>query len=369
VYNKRGETVKGFAHKAVWRAAPALGRGAGQLDSRWAAGYTWAGRDRFRPALEWGLSQIDRQEDRLRQVRIAWLGFVLLVGFLMPVVVERGWPRRPALYFPNFELAGDVHLPGFLQFMAFYPALAGVMVTFFAFAGGRVPRSLGLIATGAIPFVVFAFADNVHAGLPRAMRSGAASFGWAMLFAYVGSAGVFVACRWVRWREKNVLGPVLGAAAGVCYLLSLFAPVGRGGTWASLGFGAVVRPMLRDETFLLGMCVVTQMACLVAASVICVGGFWLRRRSAAATARWAFGFLVASIIACTLGVLAQIFPAIPAHLRGYAVLTGISLAAKLSACILGSLLVLPVGLADLVVNVTDMRSARTTQRDSRERTT
>jgi len=342
---------------------------AGQLDTRRAASYIWAGRDSLRPALKWGPNQIDRQEDRSRQIRIAWLGIILLVGFLMPVVVERGWPRRPALYFPNFELAEDVHLPGFVEFLAFYPALGGAAVTFFAFAGGKVLRSLGLIATGAIPFVVFAFADSVHAGLPATMRAGAASFGWVMLFAYIASAGVFVASRSVYYRERSLVGTALGAAGGAFYLVCLLASVGPGQSWTALGFGAVVRPMLQDETFLLGVCVVTQMACLVGASLICIAGFCLRRRrSPTTTMKWAFGFLVASIIACTLGVLAQILPAIPAHLRGYAVLTGISLIAKLSACILGSLLVLPVGLADLAVNVTDIRRARTTRRDGREGT-
>ena len=287
--------------------------------------------------------------DEVRRRRIAGLGVILLVGFLMPVILEGGWPRRPAPYFVNLDLTVGENTPGFLAFLAVYPGLAGLAVAFFGVVTKRAVRSLALIVVGLVPVLVLNSVKVPLEVAPGALREAAPSLAVIMLVLFAGTTGVFAAGRAVRYGRASS-GLLVGACAGLAYLAGQFVPVGEGNYVAALPVGVVSGLLRHDATFVLATALLAQTLCLGVACVLCIAAV---RRPAPSRdqliATWGFGWLLASICFCVLGYSAQVFQGIPVHLRSGPALTAVTVAAKLCCCVLLPFLLVPLGAADLLI--------------------
>ena len=287
--------------------------------------------------LEAHLAGVD---ERRRKGAIICLGIVLLTGFMMPVV----HPGR--LEFINITGLGERVLPGVLKFALIYPALAGIATIILAMAAKGVGRSTGLICTGLVfPLVLIASGNEAGAAMGRdaARMLDEVKLGAVILFD-VAWLALFVGTRTLCWRPASRAAAVIAAAGGVLRLVSLFVPV-------RILFGKSVLFVIPFELFDLewriGSAAVVSLLMVIAVAVhaiLC----WAIRKRAEALSRVAFWFLAFEFAPLFLVLLAQA----GSRLEGTQLIDGFLLVGKFACWILGLLLLVPVGVTDLIVNLT-----------------
>jgi len=297
------------------------------------------------------MGQPDPYDDP-RRTRTLWLGLALLLGFLAPILIIRGWPQGPALRFPTFELVNADGASAAHIFFALYPALAGVGIILLAVVAGRAGRAAGVALLGLLPLAILGLDSQTVTQLEAAVDRGG-GLALLALISYVGWAGAWVAGRTVRAAPRGVAGPALGALAGAACLLTLGLPL-SGAAWPGSAPAVLpIRLITGPNTFMLGVWLLAQTLCLAGAAVACIGGFALQRsRPDLVRGRWAVGFALATLLAFTLCVFSRVYPLIPAYQRGGPALTGLSVLVKVVLAVALPLLLLPLGLADLIVRLT-----------------
>jgi hypothetical protein len=309
------------------------------------------------------MTRAEKEEYARRRRRVALLGLVLLIGFLLPVLVVRGWPRVPALRFPNFELVDmDRPYPP-LVFLSLIPAAVGIGIVVLVFTTRGWVRSLGLMVLGVVPLLVVVFYPQFCRDLSGVLyqKSGAC---WVLGLCYVGWVGAVVASRAVRYRPGARCGPLMGAVCGILFLIGLFVPVPpRWGGW-SMPLLFPLGLMRERDTFLTGVALYGQvLALLGAAGSGLLMGLTRHESRREAASRWSFGCAALAAGALTLAVFCRAILVLPWHERSWILMTGISGVLKLACWLIPLFLVLPVGMADLLVDLAPAPVWREEERD------
>jgi len=282
-----------------------------------------------------------------RRRRIRKLGIILLLGFLLPVLSPRTFEGGVRTTFLNFEILGESSAPGLARFMFLYPGLAGIAVIILAAYRGAA-RSVGLICVGILPLVVLALDPDVQeAASVLSSFPGARSI-WAAVFSLAGCGGILAGIRALHYRPGSRPAAVIGAVGGGLYLVSLFLPVlpkemGR------IAFLVSFKVFGQPSSIPLGLGMLGQMVCLMLASVICLMTL-ARMPAARELADGAFKFVIWSAVVYLLGVILQTLFTMDGPASHF--LCFLSVMVKVTFWVVGLFLLLPVGLADLIVNLT-----------------
>jgi hypothetical protein len=291
----------------------------------------------------------DPTEDA-RKRNLIWLGVVILIGFLMPVIgQDRGGETKVA--FPNIEALGE-GAPAGAVLICLYPLFAGAAVIFLATLVRGPGRSAALIGLGVLFLIlVVATLHELTGGLfgPAFGRGMAASATASMVIGLCAFIALLVGIRARYYRPVCQPAAIIGMIGAFLYFLTLVMPVGPSipliapFQLLSLSGG---HPM----TVLLAFTMLGTMGCLIAASVLCIIN-GSPRWNAQALANRAFSLLVfgfALQLPCALIMVAG-------GARGPGllfVLFVVTFVTKVLCWILGLLLLIPVGLTDLLVNLT-----------------
>ncbi len=279
------------------------------------------------------------------------LGAALVLGFLLPVVIETR--RETQLVFPNFAILGDADVAFLGKLMSLYPLLAGITVIALLYTCPGIGRSVTLMALGLVPILLllaFSGGGNSFHQLSRVVGPSAAG---VSLLGMLGVMGVFAGARARSFCPASRVAAVTGAVGAGLHLLSLLIPAQAAG-YRSDSTIALIQPFewLGDSrTVAFGICGIMCTALGFAASVLCLVNV-REGRNAGLLARVAFSLLITDLLlnaACGM-----VFAVMSEHgLAGVAkgLLPVLIVIAKTSFLVLGLLLLAPVGLTDLIVNI------------------
>jgi hypothetical protein len=271
-----------------------------------------------------------------------WLGIVLVaVGFLMPVLIGPRWVA------PNIELLGEDTAPALVKFFALYPALAGILLIIVAQTGRGLLRPISLLVAGVIPIVLL-LADPDVGGMMDKLGDQLSGSAMAQgLVALLGWAGLLAGSRALFYREENRDGLTIAMGGASLTLVALLIPVEMPGTGESI-VGIIFPFRLMAQVPLLGLGMLAQMGLTILACGFC---FTLLkdREEARTVGHLVFIFLICAPICAIAGMLGQIIYAGGLDREAFAVMLLISV--KAVGYFLGLFLLIPVGLADLMVEL------------------
>ena len=290
------------------------------------------------------IEDVDDESGRAHNLRV--LGTLLLVGFILPVLEVTD--SKSKVTFANIVVLGDEDASAAVKFLFLYPALAGLAVVALGAAARGVGRSVALIAIGLLPLLVLAGAGGVPSALELAAEVADEFWEAALALWLVGFVCLFAGSRARVYRPEGRAAAFLGAAGGILYLASLLVPCG----FVAGGGIALLEPfhlMGRHKEFVIGLGTLGSMGCLVAASILCVANV-TRGPSSQARASWAFRLVVVACAVPIVGAFANVLATSDDLGLGQEV--SLSLATIKGACwVLPLLLLVPVGLADMVLNL------------------
>jgi len=276
---------------------------------------------------------------------------VILAGFLLPTLaVESGGVH---VVFGNFQILGEKGAPGILKFHGLYPGLAGVAVIVLARAARGAGRSLTLAALGVVPVVVVAVSGDVR---EAAMSLATEAMGFAvvvsLVFWLVAFTGLYAASRARFFRPASRAAAIIGALSGGVCLVHLVVPVLPSGI-GKIELMVPFKLMAHEEVVWLGAARLGSMGCMIAASVICIMNA-RRRPGAQRLAQQAVRLIWIAIAVVVGGWFVTGLVSALASGQGGQLVGDVTRVLKMFCWMLGLVLLLPVGIADLIVNLTPL---------------
>jgi hypothetical protein len=289
----------------------------------------------------------------VRRRNLIWLGVVILIGFLMPVLEVHGWRRvEVRVNFMNFEVLGEERAPALAKIMCLYPGIAGVAVILLASLARGPGRSGALIGLGALPIIILLASEEAR----RSLAEIPAEAGGVIVLALLGVLafiGLFAGSRARSYRPASQAAAVIGIVGGITYLVTLVVPA-LPPEAGSIQLIALFKLFESKFAVIMALGALAQMGCLIAASIICIVNVRPRHDSES-LAGSAFTLLVTGSIVAgsayflnTLIVMFQAGREVPAEALAAMLLAVV----KFGCWILGLFLLLPMGVTDLVVNLT-----------------
>jgi len=284
------------------------------------------------------------------------LGVLLLIASFTPL-----YDGTKIVMTNVFELTEDPGVPFVYKLLGVYPLPAGLAVIILAFVVKGLVRSLAVIALGLFPLVVFYLTVGggwiPTGGIGLLLLGGALPVAAMML--------IFAGSRARRYRPSSLLGAVVGAVGGAAFVVGMVLPI----LPTELGVVPIVRPIMlivgggsgvEHVTMITYSCLVLlAMILLVAASIVCLVNaaprpvLGLRTRKATRLWAWSvvFLFLTAFVPAAmyTYGALESGAEVLATLL--HVTLPFVSIAFKPALAGLALFLLVPVGLAHLVVHL------------------
>ena len=289
-----------------------------------------------------GLCRDLARDDRVRGARIMWLGIILVIGAVMPVIAG-----RQGVAFINFELLGERGVPGMAKFMALYPLLAGIAVIVLGVVAMGIGRSIALCAMGLLPVIVLLADRDIGRAVSRISRQGS-GIGGQFVISLLGSAGILIGSRILRYRWRSRIGGIVGTVGAGLTLISLFVPFDARGI--GRGLMAVTLPFKVFETApVMGAGLLIQMACIITAAALCIVSL-VNRDASRTLGGWILSLWVWAAVAAIVGVIGQSLGTFR-HVNGEQVVMILVAVVKFSCWIGGILLLVPVGVTDLIVNL------------------
>jgi hypothetical protein len=273
---------------------------------------------------------------------VSWIGGLLLVGFILPIIGPGG------IYFLNLGALFEPGAPVGMRLFCLHPLVAGIAAL--CVANSRtLARPITLLVVGALALLIFAGSPDMLAqlsmGLPgkrmaivRVMAEGLAILGMV-----VGS--------WVTsHRPYHRAGPIMGAIGSGLYLLLLFVPSEDPlSDKSTIPLIASFKIVLSGPGMakLIGLAGVAQLVMMVWAAVLCFR-IAATQEPSDEMARNAFRLVIGAFAVSVGAVL--LLGLLSLGSSGACGL-GLVIVAKMIAWFAGLLMLLPVGLADLIVKV------------------
>ncbi|HUV39471.1 MAG TPA: hypothetical protein VMY39_07640, partial [Planctomycetota bacterium] len=291
--------------------------------------------------IELPFSPFEERERRTRAVR--WLGVVLLVGFLLPIVIAFG--KDVEVIWLNFKMLAADGVPASVRVTAALPLVAGVALVALSFGAPVMPRGGTMVGLLALQFLIVLSEAGLPRMIPRVLFPAVTS----MVLGLLGWLGLFVGSRVRFYRPASRPAWVIGIIGGACYVLYLLFPVsGGGGGKEKIPLFMVFEMFEGSGGKFLAFCLVGQMGCMVAAGVLCVTNT-MRRTSDEVHRRagLAFALIVAGMVVVLVGILGQAMST--EELHGSLWFTFFLMLAKMGCWIGGMVLLLPMGVTDLMV--------------------
>lgn len=300
------------------------------------------------------VARYDSGQDMRRQA-LVWLGVVILIGFFMPVIGP-SMDGGVTIEFPNFAVLGG-GAPGHVILLALYPGIAGLIVILVASLSSGPGRSAVLMGLGAL-FLILLLTfqpEGRRGGMSLAdalsqIPPSITAFLMILLFAFVG---LFVGSRVRFYRPASQVAAIIGAVGGILCFMSLLLPVlpsEAGGIFLVAPF----KILGEGGGVVMGLGLLGTIACLVGSSILCIMNV-RPHRDAESLGQRASQFLVIALVTFGVCILIEMIRGLTqAGAPGIAVLAVFLALVKGACCLVGLLLLLPVGLSDLVVNLTPL---------------
>jgi hypothetical protein len=312
-----------------------------------------------------------------RSASVVRLGVALVVAFFVPLLGLK--PDFGATVdFPNIERLGSVGLGG--QIVGVYPLLAGLALIALGYATSGQLRGWLLIGIGLAPIAVTAVSPEANADLWRPQIADqritwapvVSGVGFASFVVYLAWCALYAGGRTCHYRPNRLIGPIVGTIGGGILLLAIMVP-GRAETVeAPSHLLAPIRYLKSDGFGLIGFVLSLNLLLWVTASLVCMLGF-AQRDTVGNLGDWSylairvsFGLLV---VALALYLMKPYAPVMERAIResrrlpGFAAImhrlsVGTSCASgvvKNAALAGGILLVMPMGIAELIISLSEPR--------------
>lgn len=280
-------------------------------------------------------------EDELRRSHLFRIGLALTIAFLAPIA---GAPGH-ALAFPQFSAFPGMNLAGLVLLL---PLIAGITVMALAKLGDPPLRGSVTLAAGASLFGLMLARGEARATVGESLSILPTSASLSSALVILGVFGLLISTR-LRWyRPISRLAYAIGAVAAACYAFYLFSPV--------TGRMPVEEPleMLRMDK-LMGLGMLGHIGLMAAAAVLCLINFpGSLPPNAATKAGRAFlclwGAVVVPVLALTLSAMSMSGSMSMSGMdMGSPAMLFLSSAAKFGVMYGGLVLLIPIGIADLLV--------------------
>ncbi|MBM4043214.1 MAG: SHOCT domain-containing protein, partial [Planctomycetes bacterium] len=277
-----------------------------------------------------------------RTLGILFLGILLVLACVLPMMMPA--MGKVEVMFTNFTLLGEEQVRFVGKLLLLLPGIAGIAAIVLAFAVRNVVRSIILLGLGIAAFVLPLF-DETAGRLPGIVAFTGPGSGIGLVCMFAGAAVLYAGCRSRCFRPWSLAAAIVGAIGGAIYVASLVLPQTAGADIE------IVRQfkMLERQTMVEGIVqlVVTVLALL--ACVLCFINIPLapKGRKLGVAAFW---LLLVSMLLCYYGMI--LVPGLQGgDIPGELILPLIVVTLKTGSFILGTVLLVGVGLADLIVNL------------------
>lgn len=299
------------------------------------------------------------EEFRRRRLANIILSSVVIAGFFWPnLALSMGIAGGSSLtiHFMNIQGLGAEHLPGIMALILLYPLLGGLGALFTCIYAPLLARGITLCCIGGF-FAIIVFANQGSLLAARAVGALPGGSGMIMLWIFwlIGLSMMVVSIRVRRYRPKSMAAYVIGAIGGGLYFLSLLLPVlpiSAGGLWLATPF-----EIMKTDVFL-GIGSLLHIMCLIALGILCAANT-LKRTSlrAVSNSQISVGLIAASIGIMLVFMLLSGMNQTGSNNNEFNVLlVGVSVLLKFAICFGSVLLLIPVGVADLILTTTQPRS-------------
>jgi hypothetical protein len=294
-------------------------------------------------------------EDARRRGMI-WLGVVVLIGFLMPLILVT-W-RETKVVFLNFEVFGRDEVPAGIKLFCLYPGIAGVVVILLAALSRGVARSAVVAGLGVLfVLLLVVLEDEKGMGFFQGFFGEAPAGASASLLLFLlAFLGLFIGSRARCHRPASQVAAIIGIVGGILYGVNLLLPVlpEEAGTLQLIAPFKMIEHGRESGAVIMAVGLLGMMACLISSSVLCILNI-AHRPNAQGIAQKAFLLLVLAFVVLGGAVLVSWVVAVSESSRpGRGDRVGAELVnlAKMVCWLAGMLLLIPVGLTDLLVNLT-----------------
>ena len=259
------------------------------------------------------------------------------------------------LHFLNIEGLFQPSVPGLLSLALLYPLIGGLGALFTSIYAPPLARSITYCCIGGL-FMIIVFANQGSIAAVRNLGAvpGGAGMITLWIFWLLGLGMMIVGIRLRRYRPTYTGAYIIGAVGAVFYLLSLVVPalpVEAGGLWLAMPF-----ELIKQNVFL-GIGSLLQMLCLIAVGVLCAANTpRVSAPRAVSLSVISLGLIAASIVVVLVFTLLAGIDQ-PNSFGGKSMM-GLMIASLLLKMVLfiGSIMLLvPVGVADLILTLRSHR--------------
>lgn len=297
------------------------------------------------------ISQDQIRSPRPRVARLIFLGILLLIAFLMPIVNVQQTSGK-ATYeavLVNIEILGQDDASTGLKLFMLFPGIAGIAVILIALFLPAPSRSISLIVTGAVGLLLLLLVvdeigdDKVQTMLMLTLGSKT----WAILLGMAATALLLGGSR-ARWfaGECGVAGTLAAVGGGLAILGYVLPSMPDD----SLPVGAPFELMDTDDGTFLGAVLLLATVMVVAAAILAFVN--LKRRGSVTAAKLgntSFWLVVGSMLVLFLGVWVFMLSTIGDRVEGMTAPLSIGIL-KWASLTMGITLLLPLGLSDLLAS-------------------
>lgn len=306
------------------------------------------------------------EECRQRRTAIIVLSSVVIAGFFWPNLdLSRGIAGGSSLtvHFMNIQGLGAEHLPGIMALILIYPLLGGIGALFTCIYAPILARGITLCCIGGL-FAIIVFANQGSVLAARAIGALPGGSGMIMLwiFWFFGLSMIVVSIRVRRYRPISLAAYVIGAIGAGLYFLSLLLPVlpiNAGGLWLATPF-----ELMKTDVFL-GIGALLHMLCLVAAGVLCAANTPKRAAlRAVSNSQMSVAMITASMGILLIFILLAGLNQAGGNDNGFKFsLVAVTVLLKFTIFFGSLLLLIPIGVADLILTATLQRPTKSPRED------
>ena len=320
--------------------------GASTMASSWSPGPASHVADKWQEPDANGMGGASRKlkphiEDDLRRRRLFRLGLALTIAFLAPIA---GAPGH-ALVFPQFSAFPGMNLNGLLMLL---PLIAGLILMVVSKRADPPLRGIVILAAGAALIGLMLIDRGARSTVRQSVGVLPTSASLSSMLFIIGTFGLLISTR-VRWyRPLSKCAYVIGAIAAGCYAYYLFLP--------THGVMPIEQPLQMFRMHkVMGIGLFGHLGLMAAAAILCLINFPNALASNASTkAGRAFlcmiGALVIPLILTTMSAMSMSSSmSFPGADMGSPAMMFISAAVKFGVMYGGLVMLIPIGIADLLV--------------------
>jgi len=270
---------------------------------------------------------------------MVFLAMMLLVGFLMPFVVDNYIAGRRQAIFANLTILNDADESWESKLICLSPGIAGVVLLFLQALARHPVRGIVMVALALLPGLVLMSNEHVRESMKMSITFLPGDILLIQFLMLVAPVALLAGIRSRMYRPDSAASYWFGVAGAAAWFALLILPV----LPSELGLMFLLVPLKmigQPDAGGPAMGLIVLIVCTTISGVMCIlnrpSQDMLKAAGSAAGAFWtlAVGFFVGFL--CIIGQVLNSFPGFVAVI-------------KLTCWLLGMYLLLPSGIADLII--------------------